>query len=48
MIKFTYEDFKTKIRESLRPRPAPVLAQQGSVFKRILNRAKAKRQGPGL
>ena len=48
MMKFTYEDFKTKIRESLKPRPMPVVAQQGSVFKRLINRARVKRQGQGL
>jgi hypothetical protein len=48
MSKFTYDEFKAKIRESLKPKPLPVLPQQGSFFKRILNRAKAKRQGQGL
>jgi hypothetical protein len=45
MKKFTYDEFKKKIRESLRPKPAPLLPQQGSLFKRLLNRARMRRQG---
>jgi hypothetical protein len=48
MTKFTYDEFKNKIRESLRPKPVALMPQQGSFFKRILNRARAKRQGPEL
>jgi hypothetical protein len=45
MKKFTYDEFKKKIRESLRPKPAPVVAQNGSLFTRLLNRARTRRQG---
>ena len=45
MKKFTYDEFKKKIRESLRPKPEPVAAQNGNLFTRLLNRVKMRRQG---
>jgi hypothetical protein len=47
MTKFTYDEFKKKIRESLKPKPA-LVRTQGNIFMSLLNRARVKRQGPGL
>jgi hypothetical protein len=37
MKKFTYDEFKKKIRESLRPKPAPIAAQTKPLLETLRN-----------
>jgi hypothetical protein len=44
MTKFTYDEFKKKIRESLRPKPAPLVAPKSRTLLETLHNQKPLRK----